>query len=104
MRKKIQTLTAREKPKASEMYRSAARFMGLSPRRLFATCVAAKAKKRKRKVPTNSPKQEMNMWRALFGSHEKPGRRASAGRLGSSVYFVFMPGKTMVLSGRPQEY
>jgi hypothetical protein len=61
MRKKIQTLTASEKPNASEMYNSAPKFMGLFPRRLLATCVAAKAKNRKRKVPTNSPKQEMNM-------------------------------------------
>jgi hypothetical protein len=99
MRKKIQTFTASEKPNASEMYSSTAMFMGLVPRRLLATCVAAKAKNRKRKVPTNSPKQEMNIWRTLLGSQLKPGRRFSPGRPGSSVYFVFMPGRTMRAEG-----
>jgi len=92
MRKKIQTLTASEKPKASEMYSSDWRSIGLSPRRLLATCVAANAKNRNRKVPTNSPMQAMKRLRALLGSHEKPGSRGSPGRLGSSVYLVFTPG------------
>jgi len=64
----------------------------------LATCVAAKAKNRKRKVPTNSPVHAMNRWRTLLGSHPKPGRRRSPTRFGSSVYLVFMPGKTMRFS------
>jgi hypothetical protein len=59
--------------------------------------VAAKAKNRKRKVPTNSPMQAMSKWRALLGSHPKPGNRFSLGRLGSSVYLGFMPGRVMKL-------
>jgi hypothetical protein len=98
MRKKTQTLTASEKPKAREMYRSEPISMGLLARRLLATCVAAKAKNKKRKVPTNSPAKEMKKWRTLFGNHAKPDRRGSPGRFGSSVYLDFMPGKTMKLS------
>jgi hypothetical protein len=78
MRKKIHTLTASENPKASEIYNSVAIFEALSASRVLATCVAANAKNRKRKVPTNSPKQEMNMWRTLLGSQLKPGRRFSS--------------------------
>lgn len=92
MRKKTQTLTASENPKAKEMYSRAPMFMGSVPSKVLATWVAAKAKNRNRNVPTNSPRQEMNMWRALLGSHEKPGNRFSPGRLGSSVYLGFMPG------------
>lgn len=62
MRKKIQTLTMSEKPKHTEMY---IRTMGLKPLEalvvevllpapMLATWVPAKAKKRKRVVPTNS--------------------------------------------------
>ena len=98
MRKKTQTVTAKEKPNANEMYNKDPTSMDRVPRRLFATCVAAKAKKRKRKVPTNSPRKEMKRWRALLGSHAKPARRDSPGRSGSSVYLGFMPGKTMELS------
>jgi hypothetical protein len=49
-------------------------------------------------VPTNSPSIEISRWRTLFGSHEKPGRRLSPGRFGSSVYVAFIPGKTIKLS------
>jgi len=91
-------VTAKEKPNANEMYNNDPTSMDRVPRRLFATCVPAKAKKRKRKVPTNSPRKEMKRWRALLGSHAKPARRDSPGRLGSSVYLGFMPGKTMKLS------
>lgn len=62
MRKKTQALTAREKPKDRLMYRS---WAGLEACAMvmdvcgavwvFATCVPEKAKKRKRKVPMNSP-------------------------------------------------
>lgn len=57
IRKNTQALTTREKPKASEMKRSLWRS---GPEELpvpeeFATWVPKKAKKRKRKVPTNSP-------------------------------------------------
>jgi len=97
IRKKTQTVTASEKPNAKEMYSSDPMSMGLVPRRLLATCVAAKAKNRKRKVPTYSPAKEMKRWRALFGSHPKLARRGSPGRLGSSVYLDFMPGRTMTL-------
>jgi hypothetical protein len=95
-RKKIHTLTASETANASEMYSSDRRSMGSSPRRLLATCAAAKAKNRNRKVPTNSPIHAMSRLRALLGSHEKPGSRGSPGRSGSSVYLVFTPGWTMV--------
>jgi hypothetical protein len=97
MRKKIHTLTASEKPNASAMYKSTPMFMEPVPRRLLATCVAAKAKNRNRKVPTNSPRHEMNRWRTRLGSHPKPGKHLSPGRLGSSVNLGFMPGRTMKL-------
>ena len=53
--KKIQTLTASEKPKASEM--NSRTDVGLASLCVFATCVPAKAKKRNIKVPTNSPRK-----------------------------------------------
>jgi len=69
MRKKTQTVMASEAPKASEMYSNVPRSMTLVPRRLFATCVAANAKNKNRKVPTYSPVKEIMSWRTLFGSH-----------------------------------
>jgi hypothetical protein len=80
-RKKTQTLTAREKPKASEMYIRDWMSIGRLPRRLLAVCVAANPKKRNKNVPMNSPRKEMSRWRVLFGSH--PRARASPGRFGS---------------------
>lgn len=56
-RKKTQALTTREKPNAREMKRSFSRSgpeAVLAPAE-FATWVPKKAKKRKKKVPTNSP-------------------------------------------------
>lgn len=93
-RKKTQTLTVKEKPNASEMYINDDMSMLLfeAARRLLAVCVAAKAKKRNRNVPMNSPKNEMSRWRVLFGSH--PSARLSPGRFGSSVYVGFISGKT----------
>ena len=58
--KNVHALTANEKPKASAMYSSletselAVTIAEVSV--VFAICVAANAKKRKRKVPTNSPR------------------------------------------------
>jgi hypothetical protein len=59
MRKKTQALTARLKPKASEMYKSSP-IVGMAPKPQSlqpwsATLAAAKAKKRNMKVPRNSP-------------------------------------------------
>ena len=87
-RKKIQTLTASENPNASEMYINDPISMSRLPRRLLAVCVAAKAKKRNRKVPMNSPKKARSRWRVLFGSHRSA--RSSPGRAGSSVYVGFI--------------
>ena len=87
-RKKIQTLTASENPNASEMYINDPISISWLPRRLLAVCVAAKAKKRNRKVPMNSPKKARSRWRVLFGSHRSA--RSSPGRAGSSVYVGFI--------------
>lgn len=43
----------------------------------LATCVAEKAKKRKRKVPQNSPIIAIKWLRNLLGSHSNPGNRRS---------------------------
>ena len=82
MRKKTQALTAREKPKARAMYIRTVGF-GLcgsdvesSPEvdlALLATCVPAKARKRKRNVPTNSEVLAMRWLRRPFGSLLKKG-------------------------------
>lgn len=71
MRKKTQTVTASENPKAREMYINDARSMFELPlifRTLFATWVPAKAKNRKRNVPTSSPRNAISRWRILSGS------------------------------------
>lgn len=77
MRKKTQTLTAREKPKAREMYSN---WAGLAEVGCWiwvdseegdveelATWVADRAKKRNRKVPVNSPDMAMKWFRTELG-------------------------------------
>ena len=91
IRKNTQALTAKENPKARAMKASAEVFgvcempplppfavlLAAFEVAAFATCVAEKAKKRKRKVPQNSPAMAMKWLRTLFGSHSKPGIRRS---------------------------
>ncbi len=66
--KKTQTFIARLKPKTKEMYVSCVRFGPVLvepcvPR--LAICVPPKAKKRKKKVPMNSPR-EATKWFLMF--------------------------------------
>jgi hypothetical protein len=70
MRKKTQTLTARLKPKARAMYKSAPTVgcFAFGSASILATWVPAKAKKRKRKVPTSSPRKATNSFRTLVGN------------------------------------
>ena len=97
IRKNIQAFTVRLKPKAKLIYSSTLVFgtwlsFALEPAAsALATWVAEKAKKRKQKVPTNSPDPAMKWFRILFGRKPMNGNRSSF--LFGSLGLRFMPGK-----------
>ncbi len=74
IRKKTQAFTAKEKPKHRDIYNN---WAGFDPWAMvvevvpwvweLATCVPVKAKKRKRKVPANSPAMAMKWFRTASG-------------------------------------
>lgn len=84
--KNAQTLTAKLKPKAREMYNKFAEF-GYWDKVLFsvggaaalATCVAANAIKRNMNVPANSPKNAIASFRTALGMKARRLRRLSFG-------------------------
>jgi hypothetical protein len=97
MRKKTQTLTARENPNPRAIYSrvEALGTSGLEPTApaaaALAICAAEKAKNRKRKVPMNSPTKAMKWLRTGLGSHSKPIKRRALEWLASPGR-AFMPG------------
>jgi hypothetical protein len=82
MRKKTHALTVRLNPKAKAMYKKLAAIGGPSgdwAAIMLATCVPAYAKKRNRKVPTNSPRKAMKWLRTVAGIHDTPGSARGSG-------------------------
>lgn len=69
-RKNAQTLTVRADPKERAEYNKLEVFGGEpgGGMGVLDTCVPAKEKKRKRKVPTNSPIRQSKLYRILSGS------------------------------------
>jgi hypothetical protein len=79
IRKKTQTLTAREDPKAEAMKRRFTVY-GISPFTgivEFAIWTAVKPIKRKEKVPQNSPTKAMISFRSQFGTKDNRSSRPS---------------------------
>ena len=78
IRKKIQTLTAREDPKAEDMKR---RFIVYGPLPFTgiadAIWIAVKPMKRKVNVPQNSPTKAMISFRTQFGTKDNRSSRSS---------------------------
>jgi hypothetical protein len=69
-RKNAQTLTVKANPKESAEYIKLEVFGGEpgGGMGVLDTCVPAKEKKRKRKVPTNSPIRQSKLYRIMSGS------------------------------------
>ncbi|CRJ80298.1 hypothetical protein BN1708_000209 [Verticillium longisporum] len=103
MRKKIHTLTMREKPNATEMYMSTPTskpvvspvvvLLSLPPEsvtldRMLATSVPAKAKKRNMVVPTNSPIEATKWFLTSLFIHCVQGRRITSARSSRERAFV----------------
>ena len=109
IRKNTQTFTIKLNPKARLIYSNTGAFGAcaspVAPGEaalLFvtaaaaelATCVPAKAKKRKRNVPTNSPTMAIKWLRTLFGKYPTSGRWASF-LFSVGVSRRFMKGRVM---------
>ena len=109
--KKIHALTARENPKASEMYSSCARLgpvgaaagaCSVTEDGVFATCVAAKAKSRNKKVPISSPIIAIRSFRSFLGIQGTFGRlllSCSSAALLTLMRFGRTPGSTIFSAG-----
>jgi hypothetical protein len=117
IRKKTHTVTARENPKAKEMYRSTSSCGQLLPFAVdeelvfavdeesaiavgeLAICVPEKAKNRKRKVPTNSPIMSITLYRTRSGSQPRPGKWCGARCSASTVWGLVKDRTTGVAAG-----